>query len=304
MESNHPTISVAMIVKNEEAVLETCLKSIVGVDEIVILDTGSTDKTGEIARRYTDKYIEGEYAWNDNFAEAYNESFKRCTGDWILSVDADERLEDGGIEKIKTLLGGIPLWIDAISFDIINEGNSGGYLKYESVRLIRNNRGIVWRGVVHACLDVMGVLSSGIRIYHRDSPSHARDPGRTLRILTKEIEKNPTLIRERFYLAREYFERKEWEIAIEHYTRYLENAFWKPEICEAWMQIARCFNQMGMIQLARRACLRAIDLNPDFRDGFLMMAFLTQDDPEISNKWLEYATLAKNTNTLFCYVSP
>ncbi len=94
-------ISACMIVKNEQDCLDKCLRSIQGVDEIVILDTGSKDKTGDIARRYTDKYYPDEYVWNDNFAEARNYAAKKCTGDWILIIDADETLEEEGIEKIR-----------------------------------------------------------------------------------------------------------------------------------------------------------------------------------------------------------
>ncbi|GAG44849.1 unnamed protein product [marine sediment metagenome] len=94
-------ISASMIVKNEEVCLEKCLQSIKDLDEIVILDTGSTDKTGEIAQKYTNKYYANEYKWNDNFAEARNLSLSKCTGDFILTIDADEWLEEGGVEKIR-----------------------------------------------------------------------------------------------------------------------------------------------------------------------------------------------------------
>ena len=78
-----------MIVKNEEAFLEKCLLSVQGlVDEIVIVDTGSTDKTKEIALKFTSKVY--DFEWCDNFAAARNESLKYATGDWILVLDADE----------------------------------------------------------------------------------------------------------------------------------------------------------------------------------------------------------------------
>ena len=95
------SISAVLIVKNEEQVLSKCLDSIKGIDEIIILDTGSKDKTEEIARRYTDKVFINEYNWNDNFAEARNYAKTKATGKWILSIDADEELEKGGIAKIR-----------------------------------------------------------------------------------------------------------------------------------------------------------------------------------------------------------
>ena len=65
-------ISACLIVKNEESCLAKCLETVKDFDEVVVVDTGSTDKTVEIARKYTNQVIVGEYKWNDNFAEARN----------------------------------------------------------------------------------------------------------------------------------------------------------------------------------------------------------------------------------------
>ena len=83
------TISLCMIVKNEEAVLGRCLESIQDVvDEIVIVDTGSTDKTKEIAARYTDKIY--DFPWCDDFSAARNFAFSNGTGESLLWMDADD----------------------------------------------------------------------------------------------------------------------------------------------------------------------------------------------------------------------
>ncbi len=291
------TISASMIVKDEQDVLERCLKSIAGVDEIVILDTGSTDGTPGIAKKYTDKYIFGEYTWNDDFAEARNESLKRCTGDWILIIDADEQLEEGGVQRIRDLIKQVPNNVRAISFRTIAER---GTLEHASVRLFRNNIGIVWAGAVHNYLSARANLASGIALRYGYSPAHAKDPDRAFRILTKVVAENPDCGRERFYLAREYYYRQKWDEAIEHYRLYLEHAHWPPEMAEAWMQVSRCYNNVKMNLEARLACLRAIDLNPDFKDALTWMAQLVElTDPTAAAKWREYAPLATNSNTLF-----
>ena len=89
---SNPTISASLIIKNEEAMLPKCLKSIKGVDEIVIVDTGSEDKSIQIAKKAGAK-VYTDYKWNDNFAEARNESKKHCTKEWLLIIDGDEALE-------------------------------------------------------------------------------------------------------------------------------------------------------------------------------------------------------------------
>ncbi|MNX59873.1 SPBc2 prophage-derived glycosyltransferase SunS [compost metagenome] len=98
-----PTLSLCMIVKNEEPFLEGCLQSVQGVvNEIVIVDTGSTDQTVAIAERYGAKVI--HHAWDGDFAAARNVSIQHATGDWILVLDADERLEAESIAQLKPAL--------------------------------------------------------------------------------------------------------------------------------------------------------------------------------------------------------
>lgn len=86
-----PTISAVLIVKDEEDYLARCLKSVQWVDEIVVYDTGSTDRTVEIARQFTDKVIEGY--WNDDFGAARNRAIEHATSDWVLIIDADETFD-------------------------------------------------------------------------------------------------------------------------------------------------------------------------------------------------------------------
>jgi glycosyltransferase involved in cell wall biosynthesis len=92
-----------MIVKNEETTLPKCLGSVKDfVDEIVVLDTGSTDKTTQIAQQFGAKVH--YFPWNNNFSSARNEALKYVTGDWILVLDADESLTSEIIPLIKSAI--------------------------------------------------------------------------------------------------------------------------------------------------------------------------------------------------------
>ena len=85
------TISLCMIVKNEEAVLDRCLSSVSDlVDEIIVVDTGSTDSSREIAARFTEKVF--DFPWRDDFAAARNESFSHASMDYCMWLDADDVL--------------------------------------------------------------------------------------------------------------------------------------------------------------------------------------------------------------------
>ena len=87
------TISLCMIVKNEEAVLARCLDSVADLmDEIIIVDTGSTDRTKEIAANYTSMVY--DFPWQDDFSAARNFSFSKATMDYIYAPDADELLDE------------------------------------------------------------------------------------------------------------------------------------------------------------------------------------------------------------------
>src|ERR1051326_2806146 len=88
------TISAVLICKNEEQLLPRCLDSLKGIDEIIVCDTGSIDKTVEVAERYVGKGNVKFFQWCDNFAKARNYAKSFATSDWILSIDADEILHD------------------------------------------------------------------------------------------------------------------------------------------------------------------------------------------------------------------
>ena len=104
-ETSRPLLSVCMIVKNEEANLDRCLRSVHQVaDEIVVVDTGSQDRTVEIAQHYGAKV--SHFEWCDDFAAARNAALARATGRWVLQMDADEELVTNGAGQLRRLVSG------------------------------------------------------------------------------------------------------------------------------------------------------------------------------------------------------
>ena len=100
--SGKQKLSVVVLTKNEEDIIARCLESVRWADEIIVIDDNSVDKTVEIARRYTDKVI--AHPLNGNFSEQRNLGIEVSSGDWILQMDADERVTDGLREKITAML--------------------------------------------------------------------------------------------------------------------------------------------------------------------------------------------------------
>lgn len=145
-----PTISLCMIVKNEEANLACCLDSVADlVDEIIIVDTGSTDRTVEIASRYTEKVY--SYSWRDDFSDARNESFSRAAMDYCMWMDADDVLEgtqrDGFLQLKRTLSPDADMIMMRYHTAFDEEGRPT--FSYFRERWIRNCPEYRWEGEVH-----------------------------------------------------------------------------------------------------------------------------------------------------------
>lgn len=146
-------LSLCMIVKNEEKYLPGALDSVQGiVDEIIIVDTGSTDKTVEIAREYGAKvYFR---PWDDDFAAARNESLKHATGQWVLILDADERVPESVRTNLRALLVDIPQFVSyatLIKNFQLNKGIEENFSHYV-VRLFRKTAEVKFYGAVHESL--------------------------------------------------------------------------------------------------------------------------------------------------------
>jgi glycosyltransferase involved in cell wall biosynthesis len=111
-------VSLTMIVKNEQENISACLESVRDLfDEIVVVDTGSTDRTKEIAREFGAKVF--DFEWVDDFAAARNEALARATGDYAFWLDADDVVDPDQREKLQALFDGLGGWDSA--------GQNGGF---------------------------------------------------------------------------------------------------------------------------------------------------------------------------------
>ncbi len=143
------TLSVCMIVRNEEEVLEECLQEVSRfADEIVIVDTGSTDSTKEIAGRFTDKVY--DFEWCDDFAAARNASYSYATCEYIMWLDADDRISDPDIHRILEFK--VSVTMEPKSKGILfmadyERPENGGVFRYP--RIVRRDAHIFWEGRVH-----------------------------------------------------------------------------------------------------------------------------------------------------------
>jgi len=225
------TLSLCMIVKNEERYLEDCLRSVQGVvDEIVIVDTGSTDGTIAIAERFGAKVI--NFPWIGDFAAARNVSLEHATSDWILVLDADERLDTATKHKLKPLLrqeeaAGLSLIIENYLGDKTVDGTQVAML----LRVFRNRLGIHYEGIVHEQVSPSvgrtGLKTFGcdVKIVHLGYLQECMDERnkneRNLELLERQLEADPNNPYVLFQLGQTRKLMGQLEVAEGHYAKSL-----------------------------------------------------------------------------------
>ncbi len=171
------TISLCMIAKNEERVLKRCLDSVADlVDELIIVDTGSTDATMEIAASYPGAKVY-EFAWINDFAAARNFAFSKATQEYIYSADADEVLDEENRERFKILKQVLLPEVEIVQMKYGNQLRFGTVYNYDEEyrpKLFKRLRTFEWEEAIHETIRTTPVIfDSDIVITHMPEQSHA-----------------------------------------------------------------------------------------------------------------------------------
>lgn len=171
------SISLCMIVKNEEAVLKRCLDSIADLmDEIIIVDTGSTDRTKEIAADYTSKIY--DYRWANDFSAARNFSFSKATMEYIYAADADELLDEENHMRFLRLKQALLPEIEIVQMKYINCSEFNTVLNSQKEyrpKLFRRLRTFTWIDPIHETVRLQPVIfDSDVEILHKPQSLHSK----------------------------------------------------------------------------------------------------------------------------------
>ena len=197
------TISLCMIVKDEEKVLERCLKSVKPlVDEMIIVDTGSTDNTAKIAESLGAKVF--DFAWADDFAAARNYAFSLASGDYLLWLDADDFITSENAERFQTLRAHLKQEPDVVMcpYEIMSGGRT--VLTYMRERILKRSAGFEFYGRVHECIVPRGkILNSDFAVQHLGSDKVRGS--RNLNIYRKWAREETLDGRHLFYYGRELY---------------------------------------------------------------------------------------------------
>jgi tetratricopeptide (TPR) repeat protein len=294
------TLSVCLIVRDEEDHLEACLAGVAPVaDELVVVDTGSTDRTVEIAKRFGARVL--HVAWNESFSEARNVALAAARGDWVLFPDADEHIDPAAAPALRRLLG--RTWRAGFLFPMRSPtGDGSPATSHPALRLWRHRPDVRYAGRVHE--SVLGSLPVDlperfelvdVPIVHHGYVERAiaeKDKAqRNLRLLALE----PPGAETSFNLGSEHLRLGDWERAAEHL-----DAAWLA-VCgrRDWggagfasllaLRAARARRELGRLQAARDLLLLALDRFPDYTDLVYELAACAADagDPVEAEALLE-----------------
>ncbi|MDE7333583.1 MAG: glycosyltransferase family 2 protein [Lachnospiraceae bacterium] len=258
-----PTISLCMIVKNEEMHIARCLDSVKElVEEIIIVDTGSTDRTVEIASNYTPNvYL---YPWKDDFSDARNYSFSRASMDYCMWMDADDILEESEKDKFLQLKKSLAPDIDIVMMKYNTSFDEAGKpsFSYFRERWIRNCTRYRWVGAVHEVIPLNGrVIHSDIAVSHKKM--NTGDSDRNLKIYQKMIADGKHLEpRQQYYYGRELYYHKQYEEAVSVLEQFLlSKEGWIENKIEACSICANCYYKLGQEQSALNTLLRSMSFD-------------------------------------------
>lgn len=188
------TISLCMIVKNEEKVLKRCLDSVADlVEELIIVDTGSTDGTMRIAGEYPHAKLY-EFAWIDDFSAARNFAFSKATQEYIYSADADEVLDEENRKRFQILKQALLPEVEIVQMKYGNQLQFGTVYNFDEEyrpKLFKRLRSFAWQDAIHETINITPVIyDSDVVITHMPEQSHA---GRDFRAFERLCQKGGRL---------------------------------------------------------------------------------------------------------------
>jgi hypothetical protein len=284
------TITAAVLVKNEERLIEKCLKHLAdAVDEIVVIDTGSTDRTIEIASTMP-KVRLIHYVWQNDFAAARNAGLAAITTDWVLWVDGDEILFPEDVPYVREIAG---LFNNSPISPVLhiwqnNVVNGKVSPDVSQTRMFAMNRGLIYSGKVHEQVisSEDGMYSANflnakvrIRVNHDGyEPAIMQQKGklqRNITLLEQMVAEEPENPGWQYFLGREMLGAGDTEKALEILLKTEALAEQQPRfgrMLEVYMLMVKIHLPLNQLEEAEDACLKALDLQKDYPDAFFFLA--------------------------------
>lgn len=240
------TISLCMIVRDEEDTIARCLETIKDlVDEIIIVDTGSIDKTKAIANQYTPHIY--DFEWIYDFSAARNFSFSKATQEYLLWLDADDVLLAEDRNKLKYLKEQLDPSIDVVmmKYNLDTDGVGRSLCTYYRERLLKRSQNYLWNDPIHEYIEPVGkIMRAEIAVTHKKV---RQDPAANLNIFAKMLQNGRELShRNCFYYARELHINERYDDAIEWYEKFLsQDGGFFSNYLNACLDLSRLYTAKG-----------------------------------------------------------
>jgi GT2 family glycosyltransferase len=304
-----PRVTLTMIVRDEETNLPHCLESVRGIfDEIVVVDTGSVDRTAEIARSFGARVF--DFVWVDDFAAARNAALARATGDYAFWLDADDVVEPPQRETLRALLDGLragqeTAFVVRCSCDPGEDG-SGGETVVDHIRLFPLREDVRWTFRVHEQIlpalrrARIPVRWTELTVRHTGYTNRAirgRKLRRDARILREELADRPDDPFVLFNLGAIEIENKDWREALGLLRRSLAGSAPSDSITrKLYALIARAHQMLGEPHLALAACGAGLAQDPEDAELLFREAVVRRHsgDPDGAERcWRRILTLRR-----------
>lgn len=301
------TISLCMIVKNEENTLAKCLRSIQNaVDEIIIVDTGSTDNTKKIAREFTDKVF--DFEWINDFSAARNYAYSKGTKDYLMWLDADDvvaKIECKKIIKLKKELSDDTDMV-TMKYNIYFDEDGNPTITSLRERLTRREKGYLWIDPVHECIPLSGkIYNADISIDHRKEKQEEVSTRNLDIYFALEKSKKEFSPRQLYYFARELKDHQQYKKAIEYYNRFLDSKRgWAEDNINACRDLAVCYQKQGQEEQTLKLLLQSFEYDSPRAEVLCDIAYQYKNKGDYGRalKWFEIAANVKKPET-FCFMS-
>lgn len=288
-----PVLSLAMMVRDEERFLEDALLSARDwVDEMVVVDTGSVDRTVEIARDLGADV--SFFQWVDDFSRARNETIRRSRGDWVAILDADERFRGPYPHRVRELLKPKETWpYQAISLNIVNQNLDGQVThSFFNPRIFPRHPDLGYIGRVHNCFgslsrgeacDFHFIQCSGLEILHlgydQSVYTERKKFERNLTLLEAAVREEPEVARYRYYLGREYLNLNRFDEARVMLQSVIQQEHLDPlTYRETRLTYLQCLHsEKTPFEVFLAEVISVLDEHPNEVDAWYMLSLAYQD---------------------------
>lgn len=305
-------LSIGMMIKNEEKHLRECLQSLKFLlnnieSELIIIDTGSTDNSVNIAKCFTDKVF--FHSWNDNFSEMRNKVISYCTGEWVMVIDGDEVLENP-TEIINFIKSKNRKDFNTALLTVKNltdEKDLSSFSVLSSPRLFRKDKDFYYEGVVHNQPIFKGpIIKLNSSLIHygyisTDKELMERKFIRTVSLLKKELEREPLNFYYWCQLSVSYSMHNEYDKGMEYSIKAYEilknNGLNSSEYIYVYMQLSYCYLMNKEYKKAIEICLEGINLKSGILDLYFYLAksqMMTKEYKNAIKNYEEYLNISKN----------